>query len=597
MNINRALLFTLSLLLTMSIQAQKLTVEKMTQDASDLSARTSNSVRLDVNDKPCALVKVQLAADGAQFEGNVIGSVDYKTGEYWVYMSEGSRELRIKHPNFLPLHVNFMDYGLGRQGVRQRQTYTLSLVMPSLTGQPIDDGMRYLVMTVEPANATVYIDDQLKTVTNGTVSELLPMGQHSYRVEAPAYETKSGTVTIGSEKVNMSVRLESTMATLRVGSMTQGTQIYVNDQLRGTSSWTGSLPAGTYRVEGRLQGYRSHRQNVTLAQRQQQQVTIPALQAIVGNLNVNYQPANAEVWIDGKKVGTSPDIFRNLMVGSHTVELRADGYAVKREQVTVEENKTAMLTGALERQQAAQTAMPVSVASNSGAAVETITVNGVSFNMVRVEGGTFKMGATREQGLDAYDWENPVHKVTLSTYSIGETEVTQALWQAVMGKNPSRYKGSNRPVGQVSWNDCQEFIERLNTLTGRRFRLPTEAEWEYAARGGKKSRGYKYSGSNKIADVAWYYSNSRSPTHEVKTKQSNELGLYDMSGNVNEWCQDWYGSYSSGSQTNPTGLSTGFQRVFRGGDWNSYARDCRSSYRFCNTPSHRSDAIGLRLCL
>ena len=227
----------------------------------------------------------------------------------------------------------------------------------------------------------------------------------------------------------------------------------------------------------------------------------------------------------------------------------------------------------------------------------SFTVGGVTFKMIAVEGGTFTMGGTSEQGDDAYDWEKPTHSVTLSSYRIGETEVTQALWQAVMGSNPSHFSGSQKPVEQVSWNDCQDFIRRLNALTGENFRLPTEAEWEYAARGGKKSWGYKYSGSNTIGNVAWYDDNSGSQTHNVATKSPNELGLYDMSGNVWEWCQDWYDYYSSGSQTNPTGPSSGSDRVLRGGGWNSLARSCRVSYRSGNSPVNRLIKLGLRLAL
>ena len=236
----------------------------------------------------------------------------------------------------------------------------------------------------------------------------------------------------------------------------------------------------------------------------------------------------------------------------------------------------------------------------------TFTVGGVTFKMIAVDGGTFTMGATSEQGGDARDNEKPTHSVTLSSYSIGETEVTQALWQAVMGSNPSYFSGSNKPVETVSWNDCQDFIRRLNALTGETFRLPTEAEWEYAARGGNKSWGYKYAGSNNIDNVAWYYDNSygkgeNSPdygTHNVATKSPNELGLYDMSGNVWELCQDWYGSYSSGSQTNPTGPESGYNRVIRGGIWYGSARSCRVSDRSHSVdPAGRSGDLGLRLAL
>ena len=218
-------------------------------------------------------------------------------------------------------------------------------------------------------------------------------------------------------------------------------------------------------------------------------------------------------------------------------------------------------------------------------------------NMVYVSGGTFSMGATSEQGSDAFDDEKPTHSVTLSSYYICKYEVTQALWRAVMGSNPSYFEGDNLPVEQVSWNDCQTFINRLNSYTGRNFRLPTEAEWEFAARGGNSSRHYKYSGSNYISDVAWYDGNSGNRTHPVGTKRPNELGLYDMSGNVFEWCSDWYGTYSSYSQNDPIGATSGSERVERGGSWFIFARDCRSSNRSSFTPGDRYYDLGLRLVL
>ena len=223
------------------------------------------------------------------------------------------------------------------------------------------------------------------------------------------------------------------------------------------------------------------------------------------------------------------------------------------------------------------------------------TVNGVSFEMVRVEGGTFRMGATSEQEDDAYSDEKPVHSVTLSSYYIGKTEVTQALWQAVMGSNPSCFEGADLPVENVSWNYCQKFIQKLNSLTGRNFRLPTDAEWEFACRGGNNSRGYKYSGSNDIDNVAWYDGNSGEQTHPVGTKAPNELGIYDMSGNVCEWCSDWYADYTSYSQTNHTGPQSEADCFFRGGSWNFYAGDCRSSSRIDGNPGGRGCNLGLRL--
>ena len=226
---------------------------------------------------------------------------------------------------------------------------------------------------------------------------------------------------------------------------------------------------------------------------------------------------------------------------------------------------------------------------------QTFTVNGVKFTMVPVEGGTFTMGATSEQGSDAWEDEKPAHEVTLSDYYIGQTEVTQALWEAVMGSNPSDSRGDNLPVEQVSWNDCQEFIQKLNQLTGKQFRLPTEAEWEYAARGGRKSRGYKYAGGNDIGLVAWYEDNSGNETHPVATKQANELGIYDMSGNVWEWCSDRYGDYQSSSQSDPQGPSSDSIRVGRGGSCYRNARLCRVSFRYGSFPDCRFIILGLRL--
>lgn len=236
-----------------------------------------------------------------------------------------------------------------------------------------------------------------------------------------------------------------------------------------------------------------------------------------------------------------------------------------------------------------------------------VVVNGISFKMIYIEAGTFIMGATEEQAGASAN-ESPAHQVTLTKdYYLGETEVTQALWYAVMGQKPtsdgsawsSTYGlGDNYPAYNISWNDCQEFISKLNQLTGLTFRLPTEAEWEYAARGGNKATTQTlYSGSNTIGDVAWYDGNSSSSTHAVAGKSANALGLYDMSGNVWEWCNDWYGSYSSGAQTDPTGPSSGSFRVLRGGSWFRDATGCRVAYRYGISVSSRYYYNGMRLAL
>jgi formylglycine-generating enzyme required for sulfatase activity len=217
----------------------------------------------------------------------------------------------------------------------------------------------------------------------------------------------------------------------------------------------------------------------------------------------------------------------------------------------------------------------------------------LNHEMIFVEGGTFQMGS------DSGDPdEKPLHTVTLSAFNIGKYEVTQAQWTAVMGDNPSNFRGcENCPVEWVSWFDVQRYISKLNIQTGKNYRLPTEAEWEYAAKGGKSSKGYNYSGSNDLNSVAWNKDNSGSKTHAVGGKQANELGVYDMTGNVWEWCSDWYGTYSSNSETNPKGASEGQYRVLRGGSWSNYADYCRTADRIRNDPDHRTYNNGFRLVL
>lgn len=224
-----------------------------------------------------------------------------------------------------------------------------------------------------------------------------------------------------------------------------------------------------------------------------------------------------------------------------------------------------------------------------------IKVKDVSFKMIYVKGGTFTMGATYEQGSSAESRERPNHIVTLSNFYIGETVVTQALWIAIMGDNPSEYKGLNYPVQRITWYRSQEFINKLNSLTGHNFRLPTEAEWEFAARGGIKSRHFKYAGSNDINKVGWSNRNYREGPHPVALKSPNELGLFDMSGNVHEWCNDWYGKHESSSQNNPKGPTFGNKKVARGGFW--YVSDSVSRVTCRRRWNPSSHGFSFRLAL
>ena len=473
----RVLGFIFCLLISLGTFAQKISVESFSLAATDISAQTQQ--RKDLNDEPCALVKVQFVGDILDVEGNVIKPLVKKSNETWAYMTHGSQQMKVLTKDYLPIMVDFSNYGISQ--VEKNKTYVLVLNKPGGSAESVIQQNQSLIIRYTPSTATVLVDNKMVRGNNGVAKTTLPVGQHSFVVFCDGYESEEGTVKL---KASAPSNLQITLIKESVGAG------IVNQQQ-----------------------------------------------------SENQQSSNTYVASSSNNSSGSP-----------------------------------------------------SVASGSNA-ISIPVKNGISIEMVKVEAGTFMMGATSEMQAP-YRWEKPVHQVTLTNdYYMGKYEVTQALWEAVMGSNPSYFKGDNLPVETVSWNDCQEFISKLNSLTGRKFRLSTEAEWEYAARGGKKSRSYQYSGSSNISDVAWYDGNSGSKTHPVGTKQANELGIYDMTGNVWEWCQDWYGSYSSSSQTNPTGAVSGAHRVYRGGSWDFYAGRCRLSYRRYGTPDYRNSILGLRLAL
>ena len=463
---NILLSFVLLFAAISSALAQKLTVESFKLASSDLTAQTQP--RKDLNDRNCAVVKVQFVGELTNIEGNVIMPLVKRNNETWVYMPQNTRQMKVITKNYLPLMVTFADYDIER--LESNRTYVLTLLSNNL-----QQAQQSQTLTIKymPTNATVLVDNKMVKGANGVARTTLPVGQHSYIVACDGYDSEEGTV---------------------------------------------KLKAST--------------------------------------------PSNLQITLSKEAVAIQQSIVSQPAVAQQPV---------------------------------VQT--PIANSDNITIPVK----DGISIDMVRVEAGTFTMGATAEM-KDPNDDEKPTHRVTLTNdYYIGKYEVTQALWKAVMGNKPSRFKGDNLPVDLVSWKDCQKFLSKLNRITGKTFRLPTEAEWEYAARGGNKSRGYQYSGSNNPSDVAWYKDNykdnSGRKTHAVGTKQPNELGIYDMSGNVEEWCQDWYGAYSSSSQVNPTGANSGSDRVIRGGSWGSIASGCRLSFRISSTPGSRSIFHGLRLVL
>ncbi|MBQ9363483.1 MAG: SUMF1/EgtB/PvdO family nonheme iron enzyme [Bacteroidaceae bacterium] len=581
----------LLLSLTATAQKQKVRIESFTHDPMDQAAK--EHPQRDGNGDLYALIKVRPSAKQFRFSFGYMKSIDggEHDDETWIYVMKNARKVTVTGEGYETIR----DADL-KQTLSAGETYIMELSFDEVISIKKHTLNKQMVQfQVEPAgsgavvtirNNETGVQEMFGTVdATGGVAKNLDFGTYTYQVMSDKYVTSEGILTVNASEGTLveRVKLQSNTGTV-VLTTAAGADLYIDNVKRGTGTWQGELKPGEYLVEARRESHVSTNQRITVIRGEKTQVTIPSPIPITGFISVNSTPLGAKILIDGQEVGASPKNVPDVLIGSRKVTLKAEGYRDYTTTVIVKEGEMASVSATMEK----------GFTPGEG---RTFTVNGVSFVMVPVEGGTFQMGATSEQGSDAFDSEKPVHSVTLSSYSIGQTEVTQALWQAVMGSNPSNWKGDKLPVECVSWEDCQTFITKLNQQTGAKFRLPTEAEWEYAARGGKLSKGYKYSGSNTIKDVAWYDGNSKNKTHEVATKRPNELGLYDMSGNVWEWCQDWYDGYSSSAQTNPTGASSGSSRVIRGGSWYCIARNCRSSIRDHITPSHRDFNLGLRLAL
>ena len=341
------------------------------------------------------------------------------------------------------------------------------------------------------------------------------------------------------------------------------------------------MPIRDYDLGMMLRRARTYVLRLSASQQQAAEET-PTSQFVIFQVS----PANATIELNGEILPVHNGSATKMMpFGSYDYRVQAPDYMPQAGKVVVDDPKQPHVVSALLRREGED---------------RLVTVGSVTFTMIPVKGGTFQMGATKEQTGEARKDEKPVHTVTLDNFQIGETEVSQALWREVMGSNPSTYKGNDLPVTNITWEDCQEFIKKLNERTGKQFRLPTEAEWEFAARGGTASKGYMFSGSDEVRSVAWHNRDSNRDRHNgpyaIKSKDPNELGIYDMSGNVNEWCQDWFGDYTADPQTNPQGPATGKEHVYRGGSWWYYGMSCRVSRRNSGVKDVRG-VIGLRLAM
>lgn len=601
----RLSLFLLFLFIGITAFAQdllKFRVVDFSYDAFDQTARDERFKKIDGSGSLYAIVKLKGANPDDDLRdynfnfGNMNHIVENHNGEIWLYVQKNAKMVTITRNGY----VQISHYDL-KTTIESGKTYSMTL---SAQGPVIYTQMVMFSITPADSKAIVTITKEESHSRepfgmideNGKVAKNLEYGTYTYEVMAENYYPSEGRITLNNqdethiEKVTL--RTNGARVTLDAGT---NADIYVNGNKRGTNKWTGVLKAGQYSIECRQENHKQSQQTISVEEGKDKTVQLTPPTPITGTLSLNSRPLGASIKIDGKDYGTTPRNIRDMLIGKHSIALSMSGYAIKTEECNIKENETLSLEITLEKSN--ESAATPQAGSSEGD--KTFTVGNVTFTMKPVEGGTFTMGATEEQGKHVYKGEKPAHQVTLTSFYIGETEVTQELWQAVTNNNPSKYPGSNLPVEKVSWDDCQEFIRRLNAQTGQKFRLPTEAEWEYAARGGNKSKGYKYSGSNNINDVAWYADNSSHKTHAVKTKASNELGIYDMSGNVWEWCNDWEGSYNSNAQTNPAGPTSGSYRVYRGGCWDriSSAWYCRVSYRSFNKPSLSFNGLGLRLAL
>lgn len=539
--IMKAFTFFVLLLFSISVCSQELHVKSFGIAESDLSAQIQS--RKDLNDKNCALVKVGIGLQGVQFEGNVVGQVVNNVGEYWVYMPQGSRMLKVKHPYYPPIIVTFANYSMEK--LESNRTYELML---TVSGGIQSSQTQTLTIKYTPIEATVLVDNKRIKGSDGVAMANFPIGQHSFVVFCDGYESEEGMVKLkASAPSNLQITLSKEAKTALASTMGK------------EATNQNSVNSQNVKFFGKVVDVNGE----------------PIIGAAIkenGTDNWAITDMEGNFFIDAK----SPTVtITVLYVGwqSKQVELTVG----HKEQITLIENK----------KKESETANSISIPVKDG----------INIEMIKVEAGTFMMGATKEV-KEPYKIELPAHEVLLTEdYYIGKYEVTQALWNVVMDSKYSTNDGDLLPKNYVSWNDCQEFIEKLNKITGLKFRLPTEAEWEYAARGGKKSKRYLYSGSNNVLDVAWYDGNSSNKRHPVGTKQANELGIFDMGGNVSEWCQDLWGQYQNDSQINSLGSSAGTKHVLRGGNYFFDIRICYLSYRMFAESNNKDASAGFRLAL
>ncbi|MDP8220557.1 MAG: SUMF1/EgtB/PvdO family nonheme iron enzyme [Candidatus Stygibacter frigidus] len=609
--------------------------------------------RYDINGDLCGMLIVRTGIEEMNIDSPMRNRQINKAGEYWVVLSPGAAYVDLKKVDYATLMVDF------RQSINRIESGKVYEM--TIDG---DGGGEFVTISIiaEPEGAEKWLDGELLGIA---ASYPVKKGEHQLKIKQEGYKSYSATITVDEDNVLFKdIELDRQRPVMiTITSEPQGAELYLDGVKEGETNIQPFRFPQEYELRLVLDKYDTIEEKI-IVQETGSNTWHYDLVKVTSILSIDVTPAAADIFINNQKLtGKSKEVS----AGQYLIEVSCDGWypesrniiiekgSDKREsftliqktgslQVTVSpmeaesilkrrgseiKNWTGSqylddlpvgeyeLTTSLSSYQTESSKIIIKEKEISTAKVNLIPgrskppISSSNVEMVFVEGGTFQMGSN-DGGSD----EKPVHRVTVSDFYIGKYEVTQELYESVMGKNPSHFKGSGKdaPIEKVSWYDAVEFCNKLSDKEGlsrcytgsgknidcdfnaNGYRLPTEAEWEYAARGGNGSKGYKYSGSDDIGSVAWYSSNSGSKTHSVGGKKANEMGIYDISGNVWEWCWDWYGDYSSGSQKNPRGSSSGASRVLRGGSWNGDASSCRSANRSCGSPGSSFDyLLGFRL--
>lgn len=505
------------------------------------------------------------------------------------------------------------------------------------------------VSSAPEEGAKVMIDGKLLIQSTPCKSQPLTSGEHLVQVMKEFHQQGIQKISVDDDKTtNVLFTLQPNFATVSVKSISNAT-ILVNGQPKGSGNWSGRLNAGIYTIEAHLDNYKPIKEEVELMEGEIKNFDLKLI-PITSSLTVYSTPIGANILIGGKDYGITPQTINDLLVGDYDVKIKKEGYVTSSNKISLQEGNSSTVNSILlvgrtvkiatnpsscnlmidgvevgtspyvgtlssgthtlcAAQNNQKVEKVINLLSEGGISTFELSLSptpklpatsrtNIKVDLIFVKGGNFKMGSSIASP-EAQWSASPSHDVTVSDFYIQPTETTQLLWKAVMGVNPSKFQGDDLPVDDVSWNAVQEFISKLNSLSGKKHRLPTEAEWEYAA-GGGQNLGTKFSGTDRdteVGDFAWTTENSNGSPHPVGLKKPNKLGLYDMTGNVWEWCSDWLGDYQIEAQVNPTGPTSGVRKANRGGSWKHEAKICAVSHRGGYDPGSYNNRIGLRLVM